>query len=91
MRFVVSRTSIHDDDKAPCPEAFRAELPRWSYWTFRSIKEAEARHPDKEFEKTAGGLRSRKDPGRSWCLEISTLEELLAFYSTHGPLVIEPW
>lgn len=90
MKFRVRRTSVWDDETAPCPEATRAEYREWIYWTLPPAQIVK-KHPSlasTTVEKAPGGSRSART-STGWWIELDTLDDLLAFQARHGPLVIE--
>lgn len=91
MRFTISRASKGiADESAPCDEAVRGNLRVWSYYTFRSVSEANKRYPNLTFEKIqGGGVRSDRGYEPEWFIEVDTLDALLALESKYGQLVIE--
>lgn len=90
MRFTIGRTSVWDDEVQPCPEAFRADVQTYSYYTFRTVAEAKKRYPDLEFTKTPTGVRTDRGTTPEWVVDVDSIDDLMALYAAHGRIVIEP-
>ena len=92
MRFIISRTSQwSDSDTPPCPEAVQADVETYGYYTFRSVADAKAKYPNREFEKTTDGVRTIGKTERLWVVDIETIDDLLRLYQKYGALVIQPF
>jgi hypothetical protein len=88
-RFTIGRASLWDHDMQPHKSAKREKMTRHSYYTFRTVAEAKKRHPDKEFEKVRGGVRTLGQEVDEWFVEFDSLDDLMAFWSDVGSVVID--
>lgn len=100
MRFLIKRTSGWGGDTPPVPDATKGTAPVWDRRTFKSPEEHDAKfgYRDKWLERGTehgyweedgqSGIKRRFDDHLAWFVEISTLDELIAFQKTHGDLVL---
>lgn len=104
MRFKIERTSLWDDDVAPCPEATKGEVDRWDIRTFKSPEEHDAKLADRMgawhdrgTDHTvitgprggAQGIKRKVESEAAWYVEIATLEDPWAFSEQHGELILK--
>ena len=97
MKFVVSRKMVSvTEKKKPCDEAIEEELTALDYRTVKTLAQAKGKIWYKSWFE--GGENHREEDGmvvcdkkekvKAWVVEINTLEELVAFQSRHGAIVI---
>jgi hypothetical protein len=92
MRFVVSRTSYSNDPR-PCPEAVEVD---GVYVEERCVSSPEQLHPRLRAKWPERGLNHRVEGGHikrdipitQWVVQLDSLEDLVAFISRHGKVVI---
>lgn len=101
MRFIVYRTSgSRVNDPKPCKKAVRCTYTRVD----RRTTDDPAKIPAYLGEPTdwwySDGTNHRVEKGEiirdfpnqsAWCIEVETLEELMALYQKEGPLMIEAY
>lgn len=98
MKFIVSRTSIWDDEKPPCEEARRDSIVRVETRTLYTPEEFDKRFALQEGKWLSVGTNHRinergyitRDNGTIdvWSLELNNLEELVEFVNKYGEIVI---
>lgn len=100
MRFAITRTSVHSDDGAPCPEAIKGTLPYWDVRTFKSPEEHDAKLKERWLDRGTEhqivygprggvqGIKRRMDDRTAWFLDFDSLEALMAFREKHGDLIV---
>ncbi len=97
MKFIVSKKMVSvTENKKVCDEAKQEDLTPLDYRTVRSLEEAKKKVWYKDWLK--GGVNHREEDGmvvcdkkeksRHWVVEINSLEELLAFQSKYGSIII---
>jgi len=97
MKFIVSRKRVSvTGSKRVCDEAKQEDLTPLDYRTVKSLEEAKKKVWYKDWLK--GGINHREEDGmvvcdkkekaRHWVIEINSLEELLAFQSKYGSIMI---
>ena len=99
MKCLVTRTSLQgDDDVPPCPEARRENYTRIDERTTDDPAKVGAHHGESDWWYSAGrnhrverGCIKRDIDDTGWFVELSTLDELMAFVARHGELVIGPY
>ncbi len=98
MKYIVSRTSAYGEEK-PCEEAFKHPYENWHTRTCNeeefnklfSDREGLWRSKGRNHTVTDKGYITRQqDDTMEWTIEINSLEELNAFASKYGELVISP-
>lgn len=87
--FTISRTSrFIDSEVRPHLKAYAGSFVSYEYWTFKTVREAEKRYPDKEFEKVNGSVRSVGVDKDCWLIDFSDLDELVAFSDEVGEIIV---
>lgn len=94
VTFRVSRTTLWDDEKLPCPEAYAGTYTQHRYCTLPLAKAMKA--PTTEWFRSLTNHRSA--PGGSvadalnqscWFVDIEGLAGLKAFIGRHGQVVVD--
>ena len=97
MKFIVSKTSLWDDDEPPCQEAFRGKCLRVDCRSVDSPKKLNCMTEDEWY---AEGTNHRTeddyicrdmDEIDCWFIKINSLKQLTKFIDEYGGVVIEPW
>jgi len=94
MEFVIHRTSVWDDEISPHPKAYQKKVTRVDARTFKSPAEHDAKIPGEFWLSKGKNHRKYKDgiardfDATTWCIKISTLEELVKFSEEVGELVV---
>lgn len=98
MKFLVTRTSQWGDDVSPCPEARQETYTRIDERTTNDPAKVGAHLGEVDWWYGAGrnhrverGCIKRDIDDTGWFVELSTLDELMAFVARHGELVIGPY
>lgn len=101
MKFIVSRTSVWDDEKSPCEEAKRDSVVRVETRTLYTPEAFDERFAQKEGKWLSVGTNHRvnekgyitRDNGMIdvWSVEFNTIEELIEFCNKYGSVVIEDY
>lgn len=97
MKFIISRKRISvTESKKTCDEALEENLTPLDYRTVKTIEESKGKIWYKEWLE--GGENHREEEGivvcdkkeksRQWVVELNNLEELIAFQSKYGEIVI---
>jgi hypothetical protein len=103
MKFVVTRTSQNGSDYPPCPEAVKGKIAVWDRRTLKSAEEYDKkwghegkwheRGTDHRFwynkDRSIGGIKRRLPDMDCWYVEISCLEELIAFVDRYSRIIIK--
>jgi len=94
MKFIISKTSLWDDEIAPCNGAKKEDLTYLDYRTVKTLEEAR-KHKGINTPKSwfAEGRNHRKETGmvvrdlerKFWTIEI---DDIMEFFEKHGDLVI---
>lgn len=99
MKFIVSRTSIWNDEISPCEEAKRDTIVRVETRTLHTPEEFDKRFAQQEGKWLSVGTNHRVDERGwitrdigiidVWTIEFNTLNELIEFCSKYGNVVIQ--
>ena len=99
MKFIVSRTSIWDNDVSPCEDAKRDSIIRVQTRIFHTPEEFDAKFAKTEGRWLSIGTNHRvnknghitRDNGTIdvWMVEFNTLEDLVGFCNKYGDVVID--
>lgn len=100
MRFIVYRTStgVIDGEEKPCKKAVRCEYTRVDRRTADDPAKIPAHrgepvdwwYSEGSNHRVEKGEIVRDFPGEAWCVDIETIEDLMALYRKEGSLMIEP-
>ena len=96
MIFVISRTSIWNCEEKPCDGAFIKELTYLNFRAVKTLKEAEKypwfddwyNHGINHREENGMIVCNAKKKRGVWCMEVGSLNELVALYDKCGDIVI---
>ena len=90
MKFIITRTSLRNDEEKPCEEAHQEPVLKYTDSTI-SKPELIQKYKwmqGKKYKKVGRYLRFyENEPTDVWVIEIKTLEELVKFYKKYGWLV----
>lgn len=97
MKFIISRTSIWDDNKQPCKEAIKEKyiyndqldpkyLSNYPEHTRKYIKEEWYKNGFNHREESE--IFKREIEKEDWFIEINSIDELIIFIKKYGNLVI---
>jgi hypothetical protein len=103
MRFLVTRTSQDGNDYSPCPEANRGKIAVWDRRTYKSPEEHDDEwgHKEKWHDRGTdhgfwykeidiiGGIKRRLPDRDCWYIDLSSIEELIAFMNRHGSIILD--
>lgn len=104
MRFKIDRTSSsYGSEEPPCTEAVRGTISSWDRRTFATAEEYDrtlalqdgyrwaARGLDHGHYQQANGAQGirRRFESEGWCVDIETLDELVAFSARYGSIIVE--
>jgi hypothetical protein len=100
VRFAVTRTSVYDDEKAPCREAVKGTLAYWDNRTCKSFEEFERSQGHSFLDRGtehqivygprggAVGIQRRTHDRTAWFIEFDSLDALMAFREKYGDLIL---
>lgn len=95
MMFKITRTSMYNESKPPCEEAFQAVFPVYDQRTFKTFEEHDTRFPNSlwlscgtEHKIEPFGISRRMADQQGWAVNIDTLEQLRAFVSKYGQCIV---
>jgi hypothetical protein len=94
MKFKVSRTSSYEDEVPPCEGCVKGQYTRIDERTIDDPNKSAGVYARQWYER---GTNHRVENGHikrdfideGWFIEIPTLEDLVTFLDTHGPIVLE--
>lgn len=92
MKFLVSRTSIWDDEKSPYEKAYKDKYIRVDTRTVddpKKLKIKEDWYSEGENHRVENGYIKRDFESTAWFVDISTLEDLIKLKNEVGDLVIQ--
>ena len=99
MRFIVTRTSVWDDEESPCKEAKRDSIVRVETRTLYTPEEFDRRFAKREGKWLSVGTNHRvdergyitRDNGTIdvWSVEFNAINELIEFCNKYGDVVIQ--
>lgn len=97
MDFIITKTSDYFNEEPPCEGALKKPFPVIHVRTCneeefnRKFSEREGlwRSKGTNHTVTNEGYIQRQEPDKErWCVTINSLDELMAFYETHGQIII---
>lgn len=100
MKFIVSRTSIWNEEESPCEEARRDSVPYVESYNFKTPEEFDKSSVmRREGSWLSVGTNHRlnkkghitRDNGIRdvWSIEINSIEELIEFVNKYGEIVVQ--
>lgn len=96
MKFIISRTSLWNDEEPPCEEAVREKSVKTDTRTVDAPEKVPAKFGEDPNWWYSEGFNHRIVNGQikrdfehlEWFVELSSLEDLLKFKDKHGDLII---